>query len=180
MKLFDEFLLINQAEAPKIHILRQSLLHFAKGILTKFVKPCTVLGKLPQDVDFKTSSNVKSKQDIFIGGAARSFIRECKTLPEDRVKTFFNNAVVYYRTVASYIMEKMPLTDELLLEVVDPYKRLIDGMSNKLGLLLDRFPILMGSSSKDQILCCYHEFQAMELPSRIDKSGQRFGTGRMS
>ncbi|GFO03019.1 hypothetical protein PoB_002952400 [Plakobranchus ocellatus] len=39
-------------------------------------------------------------------------------------------------------------------------------MSNKLGLMLDRFPVLMGSN-------CYHEFQAMELhlaselPSRI-------------
>ena len=119
---------------------------------------CTV------QVKYKLRQNQKEDEDLLIGSAARAMLvhPEKHNLRESRVKHFYTSVREYFVTVVGYLLEKLPLGDPVLkaVSVADPAKRLQVSCSD-LGLLLDRFPVLISKDSSrmrswSRYFCFHH------------------------
>ncbi|XP_076449586.1 uncharacterized protein LOC143285992 [Babylonia areolata] len=145
IQVFDEINTKLQAEEPKVHILRESLHGFLRNLLLRFVKPSAMQYKMVTDVDFKTKYNIRQKSDIMIGDEARAFIAQATAnhLRKERVEEFYESVQAFYKASCSYILKKLPLSDELLkhAEVVNPRKQ-VDASFASLEYFLLRFPKL--------------------------------------
>lgn len=181
LKMFDEILLSLQADDPKIHILQRALCRLLRSVLVRFVKPSAMSGKL-EEVDYRTSYNIKSNQDLVIGEDAKAFIEQSveNHLRKKRVDEFYENVVVYYQAACDDLKRKLPLNEPLLhhAEVADVRLQQSAKVAS-LVFFIDKFPCLLSGVSKDQLVQQFVEYQSHDVSScirdRIDDTWREIG-----
>jgi hypothetical protein len=160
--LFKQANLILQKEEPSIHKLQRTLIKQPSEILVRFVKP-DHLGSDLTKVDYTSKLVHKTDDTLFIGKAARDFI---KTNPELNLQKFF--------TATSYMLKKFPFNDELVVhaEVADPELRIAKDFSSVV-FFTDRFSCLLPSNVPefmDQLEGQFLNYQVDDCPEfeRVD------------
>lgn len=93
-ELFEDVLVVFQAEEPKIHTLHRSVVKLIRNIMVRFVKPSALKGKPVHEVQYKLHYSIHTSKDILIGDAARDFInnKQNNCLKEE----FFWSAIAYF------------------------------------------------------------------------------------
>lgn len=152
LKVFDPYLTTYQAEAPLVHKLRRGMATLLRNLFSRFVKPSALLYKSTREVDYKTSYNLKGDGEVDIGEAARDFLEEKDEhhLKDERITEFFISAKKYFKSVAEYLLTRLPLDSEMLqhAEVADVSLQVQSKMES-LRWFLKKFPALLppGTSS---------------------------------
>ncbi|VDI64010.1 Hypothetical predicted protein [Mytilus galloprovincialis] len=170
-----------KTEEPMIHVLRRSLIKLLRNVLTRFVKPSAfALAQTFDTVDYKSSYNQKTDQELVIGENAKEFIKNKTSnhLRENRLKEFYLNVRKYFERSCDHMIAKLPLKDELLkhAEVVDVTCKQTSQTAS-IMYFLNRFPSLLPKGvSKDIIVEQFISYQSYDLQgsgcvkNRIDET----------
>ena len=125
IKLFDEFNLYMQRDEPIIYMMQTKCIELLTNLMVKFIKAsvfreCKNIFKL----NFKDESNQKPDDELSIGQDAKNFMAKIDMSENDRSE-FYTSVRNYYGEACSYITNKFPLEEELLMhaEVADIGKR---------------------------------------------------------
>ena len=146
-----------QAEEPKIHLLRRSLMKLVKSLMEIFVKPSAFSGFQLHEVQYSLTYNQKSDADILIGDAAREFLKnkEVNKLREEKITVFYKQIKEYLQSLCKYLLEKLPLQNKMLkhVEVLDPDLR---ASSEAAGLvwMMETYPCLLPAGAKKVCVFC--------------------------
>lgn len=106
-ELFEDALVVFQAEEPKIHTLHRSVVKLIRNIVVRFVKPSALKGKPVHEVQYKLHYSIHTSKDILIGNAARDFInnKQNNRLREE----FFRSAIAYFQSLCDLLFLTLPL-----------------------------------------------------------------------
>lgn len=145
-----------QAEKPLIHTLYRLLQKLFRDMLLRFVTPKGLHGKSLLDVEFSKAKNHKKIDDLIIGESARRFIQSKgeNHRRSSRISEFYELVKKFYIAAGRCIMDKLPLTDELLqrAEVAD-FSLRMEKTGGDLVYFLDRFPALLPTGKDKMHLC---------------------------
>ena len=114
VRSLEPFLLTLQSEEPKIHVLGRHIQRLLKQLMMKFTKPQAMPFGMPvEDVDYKTSANLKADADLSIGEEALQFItdKELHHLRDIKIVEFFTRVKSYYTHRACELPEVLHATD---------------------------------------------------------------------
>ena len=105
IKVYEEILTCLQAEDPKIHILRRSLLKLLRSLLVRFVKPSAIANQPLDKVEYHLRYNIKPDSELVIGESATEFIKRKSEnhLKDIRIQEFYKNVVCYLTEACDYI-----------------------------------------------------------------------------
>ena len=146
IKVYEEILTCLQAEDPKIHIHRRSLLKLLRSLLARFVKPSAIANQPLDKVEYHLRYNIKPDSELVIGESATEFIKRKSEnhLKDIRIQEFYKNVVCYFTEACDYIKKKLPLNEPLLqhAEVADVFLQQ-SAKSTSLLYFLERFPCLI-------------------------------------
>ncbi|CAC5395891.1 unnamed protein product [Mytilus coruscus] len=160
--VFDDILKNLQTEEPMIHLLRKALNKLLRNVLTRFVKPSAfAMAQTVDSVDYKSSYNQKTDQELVIGEDAR----------EGRLKKFYVTVRRYFVSCCDYMIAKLPLKDELLrpAEAVDVACQQTS-KSSSLTYFLERFPTLLPKGvTNDVIVEQFISYQSYDIQDYIKK-----------
>ena len=121
-----------------------------------------------------TSSDNRAEDcDLLIGSDARDMLEnsEAHHLRETRIHEFYWSVHAYSCTVIDYLLEKLPLGNEVLKNaiVANPQIRQIAN-SSQLEFFLKRYPALLADDcSKDQVL---EQFAAFQRSSSVGQTSE--------
>lgn len=188
IKVYEEILTCLQAEDPKIHILRRSLLKLLRSLLVRFVKPSAIANQPLDKVEYHLRYNIKPDSELVIGESATEFIKRKSEnhLKDIRIQEFYKNVVCYFTEACDYIKKKLPLNEPLLqhAEVADVFLQQ-SAKSTSLLYFLERFPCLIPEDvKKDTVIEQFAVYQSTDLKtalgeewlkSRMDEQWKQIG-----
>ena len=188
IKVYEEILTCLQAEDPKIHILRRSLLKLLRSLLVRFVKPSAIANQPLDKVEYHLRYNIKPDSELVIGESATDFIKRKSEnhLKDIRIQEFYKNVVCYFTEACDYIKKKLPLNEPLLqhAEVADVFLQQ-SAKSTSLLYFLERFPCLIPEDvKKDTVIEQFAVYQSTDLKtalgeewlkSRMDEQWKQIG-----
>jgi len=172
INVYDEVLKNLQAEDPRIHKFRGALHSVMRNILSRFVKPSAMVGKLVDEVQFKLSCNQKVDNHLVIGNAAKEYIKnkEKNHLRDHHIREFYSAVRQYFVNACEYITSNLPQNEPLLLhaEIADTDKQSLAKQSS-VEFFVDRFPSLIPEgSTKDNILEQFVLYQSQNIQSLVE------------
>ena len=168
IEMFDKYNTALQAGKPLIHKLQRMLFELYRSLLVKFLSPATLTGKLLDvNVNTKLPYELKTLENVMIGERTRAFMSD-KKMPKEKVDAICRNAREFYKAAATYIREKLPLTDPVLknAEVFD-LEVIAKASFSSIKFFLGRFSVLKPSCSVDVLEEQFSMLQSEQLDSAI-------------
>ncbi|XP_033726452.1 uncharacterized protein LOC117316076 [Pecten maximus] len=169
LPVFNATNLALQEDEPQIHLVKTKLTSLLRNIMMRFLLPDVISGDLTE-VPYEDKSSHKPDKDIMIG----NFTEEVVGSLADPAQ-FFVNVRQFFCDACTYIINKLPLKDDIYIhaQVVDvSLRRKVSFKSVK--FFLNKFPFLLEESYKvqEQFLA----YQVDDLPPEIDKDNIRIDT----
>ena len=123
--IFEQFLLLFQKSTPVVHVLYDSMCDMIAKLMRRFMKTEATERKYGLDLATIKCKDVTSQladKDVVIGDKTRKLL---KTLSPDQQKNTMLGIRSFFSTTASFLLEKLPLSNQLLRELgcLNPVKR---------------------------------------------------------
>ena len=115
MPVFDQLLLIFQAEGPVIHVLHQAMLHLLKQVMFRFLKQNEIQGKTVSEVlklDSKKVEHQLKDDELEIGTKTRKAINDIKHIGKQ--KQCYLGLSSFFTGVTTYIQKSLALRNLLI------------------------------------------------------------------
>ena len=178
LPVFEEVNLELQSDEPMIHIVRRKMLKLLKLLFLRFLKPVALHGKPVLDVQFHPPYHHKADADLLIGDAARKYIANGDRvgLRDSKVTEFYSDVKAFFIASCTYLKNKLPFKDELLIHVeIADIALQLDTKPSSVRYFLNRFPCLLASGvSEEDILLEFSIFQATDITTckkkRLDET----------
>ena len=164
--IFEKANAFLQKEEPCIHLLHRMLCEQFSDLTVRFVKP-EVIARNDNifDIDFSDRENQKCDNDIFIGNSARDYLKEKRSVCNE--KQFFEDVRKYYSTACKYMLDMFPFGEEILMsaEFLDISQRSSTTFS-QLEYFVDRFGVL-SADERDKLEEEFQYFQIDKLTGEV-------------
>ena len=80
-------------------------------MIIRFVKPCAVVGREIDSINYKDDFCLKAQSNIIIADEAREFLEAAAMSCTEKTE-FFTNVKLFFQTGIKYIQEKLPWNEE--------------------------------------------------------------------
>ena len=150
-----------QAEKPVIHMLYSECQLLLKQFVCSYVKAEVVDSCINvADLDFASTSNLLSNEDIFVGRKTRRHLEAMDDL--SAVNRFYSSVLNFYIEATCQLKKRLLLSDSTVkvLSALDPKQR--KNFAN-LDLLTTRFPNLVDEEKLDDLDLEWREFRLVNI-----------------
>lgn len=154
-----------QRDEPCIGTLHKVLVNQFSEIVIRFIKPnCITEHKSIYSIDFSKRENQKKDEDLFIGKAARDYMKE--HVKELDISNFYKCVRNFYTAACNYMIDMFPFGEEVLVnaEMLNIEQR-GSVEFKQVEYFCDRFPCIQVDREKleDEFL----HFQVDTLPKHV-------------
>ena len=141
VKVFDPFLTSNQSDAPKIHLLQESMSRLMMDVLSKFVKPTACCFKSAFEIEYDLPYNIKDLNEVSIGSETEKYMKN-KGFSKQKKSDFMKSVIAYYKSVCSYMKGNLPHDSNFLrnISAAKPEKLIQSGSMAQLKAIISDQP----------------------------------------
>ena len=118
ISIFTNFNLLLQREEPTVHILKASMEHLGRKLVTRIIKPTALRGiSSISDIDLTDDSIFTEPKSIFLGGTTKTTLNGLLSegdISQHKYDSFHTGAHLYFKDALQYIQNKFPIKNEVI------------------------------------------------------------------